>query len=510
MKYKEARDMSDSLKHWIDSIMGLFASYSPRTGMNYQTIESKYGRTFGKERLEYLFVYYNLLENGLLKQDNRYFVTLTDKGFEYLNSDSPSKLYIYFEFLKPLSKNRDEMFANLWHIIGQQDKCLCYVDGKTFFYSISDFFPIIGNYSDYMKELHDTTGNNSRISWYKDLFKRLPEDGVETFLSKLSETYNKSTPALSTLTHVGVEDEDVSKDIEVMGSKDMVKKNKIFISHCGQDKEEVNAMVDLLGEVINLSENNLFCSSVHGFDVMLGKNFMDNILEQYHNHNLFLIYVLSPNYMNSPICLNEMGASWMTKTDSIGVLLPGFDIDDLGNSCYDKQSVSILFKHEDNEICHRLNQLKEIVEKLFPDEIRNINWSRWEEKRNEFIAKVKSISVNKETAIKSNPSSNIERSTPNASIISSVLYKGKGSYIISFSNQGLQTAEKIDVSFDEVEGIYLNIEKDMFPLEMLKPGRSFQIHAVMEEGASHKMMSHIKWQESGVEYDEDELVLFNH
>lgn len=346
--------------------MGLFASYRPGEGLRFQTIESKYGRTFGKERMEFFFVYYNLLENGLLEQDSNYFVVLTEKGFEHLNSDSPDKLNVYFEYLKPLSKTNDELFANLWHIIGQKDKCLCYVDGKTFFYSISDFFSIIGNYSEYMKELHETTGNTSRITWYKDLFKKLPDDEVESFLEKLSENYNKYDSVESQVSLIEVENKKTLDIFEGMNIKDSVKKNKIFISHCGADKEEVNALVDLLGEVINLNSNNLFCSSAHGFDVMVGKNFMDNILEQYLKHNLFLIYVFSHNYMGSPICLNEMGASWITKTDSIGILLTGFDINDLGNSCYDKQSISIIFDQEEKETKHRLNQLKETVEKLFP------------------------------------------------------------------------------------------------------------------------------------------------
>lgn len=501
--------MSDSLQKWVDSIMGLFASYRPGEGMKFQTIESKYGRTFGKERMEFLFVYYNLLENGLLEQDRNYFVVLTDKGFEYINSDSPDKLNVYFGYLKSLSKTKDELFANLWHVIGQQDRCLCYVDGKTFFYSISDFFPIIGSYSEYMKELHETTGNTSRISWYKDLFKKLPDDEVERFLEKLSETYNQSAIEAVQEAPVNVKNEDILSDFEEINSKDMAKKNKIFISHCGEDKKAVNALVDLLGEVVNLSSNNLFCSSAHGFDVMVGKNFMDNIMEQYHKHNLFLIYVLSHNYMGSPICLNEMGASWMTQTDNIGILLPGFDIKDLGNSCYDKHSISIIFNQEEKETKHRLNQLKETIEKLFPDDVRKIDWSRWEEKRDEFIEKVKAIPVKKKDNLEEITSSQGEGITPNASIESSVFYKEKGGYVITFTNHGDQTAENVDVSFDEVDGIYLLLDKDMFPLEFLKPGRSFQIHAVAAEGAPYKVMSHVKWREDDKVFEEDELVLFN-
>lgn len=91
-----------------------------------------------------------------------------------------------------------------------------------------------------------------------------------------------------------------------------------------------------------------------------------------------------------------------------------------------------------------------------------------------------------------------------------MFYNGKGRYVITFANQGDQTAENVDVSFDEVDGIYLLLHQEMFPIEFLKPGRSFQINAVATEAAPVKMMSHIKWREDDVVFEEDELVLFNH
>lgn len=238
---------------------------------------------------------------------------------------------------------------------------------------------------------------------------------------------------------------------------------------------------------------------------------MDNIMEQYKENNLLVLYVLSFNYMDSPICLNEMGASWMTKTDSIGILLPGFDIDDLGNSCYDKQSISVIFKQEVKEVKHRLNQLKETVEALFPNSKTAINWSRWEEKRDEFIEKVMALpSGSKASDSEVTTDTPDLKAEPKASISSSVYYKGKGSYEITFTNLGNGTAEELSIDFDDVDGIFLMMDKDMFPIEILKPGRSFQIHAMMTEGAPHKMMSHVKWKEGYLQYVEDELVLFNH
>lgn len=284
---------------------------------------------------------------------------------------------------------------------------------------------------------------------------------------------------------------------------------KVFISHCKADSKVVNALVDLLGEIINISHKNLFCSSAYGFDVMVGKNFLEDIWEQYNNHELFLLYVLSHNYMSSYMCLNEMGASWITQKNSIGILLPGFDIEDLGNSCYDKQSISIIFNQEDSEVSHRLNQLKETIEKLFPGEVKSIKWSRWEEKRNEFISKVRALPVTKKEDPKEADNTSKLVVTPKASIVSSVYHGSTGSYVISFTNRGISPAESLYVDFDNVDGIIILFEKELFPIEILKPGQSFQVNALIMEGAPHKLMSLLRWEEAENEFEEEELIMFN-
>ena len=333
------------------------------------------------------------------------------------------------------------------------------------------------------------------------IFINAPKDGNCFVLEQIYDSISPSYKVLMLKTGNMLQSSDEAS---------IAKTTKIFISHCGADIKAVSALVDLLGEVINLSDENLFCSSVHGFDVMVGKNFMDNIMEQYNNHELFLLYVLSHNYMNSPICLNEMGASWMTRKDSIGILLPGFDIEDLGNSCYDKQSISVIFNQGDTEVKHRLNQFKETIERLFPSEVKSINWSRWEEKRDEFIAKIMALPIakKKDNIAEVNSSDEIEIK-PKASIESSVYYRGKGSYVITFTNRGVSPAENIYVDFDDVEDIIIMLEKGLFPIEILKPGRGFQVNAVMMEGAPHKLMSRIRWKEADKEFEEEELVFFN-
>lgn len=89
----------------------------------------------------------------------------------------------------------------------------------------------------------------------------------------------------------------------------MQKQPKIFISHSSKDKNYTDMLVDLL-EDMGLRENQIFCSSVPGCDIPLGKNIFDDILSQFHYNELHVIFVLSENFYNSPVCLNEMGAAW--------------------------------------------------------------------------------------------------------------------------------------------------------------------------------------------------------
>lgn len=41
------------------------------------------------------------------------------------------------------------------------------------------------------------------------------------------------------------------------------------------------------------------------------------------------LFFLSDNYYSSPVCLNEMGAAWARKADSLNFLLVDFDFSDM-------------------------------------------------------------------------------------------------------------------------------------------------------------------------------------
>ena len=86
------------------------------------------------------------------------------------------------------------------------------------------------------------------------------------------------------------------------------KSPKVFISHSSQDKDYVSCIVDFL-EDIGLTQEQLFCSSIPGYGIPLDEDIYDYLKQQFQEHNLHVILVLSDNYYQSVACMNEMGAA---------------------------------------------------------------------------------------------------------------------------------------------------------------------------------------------------------
>ena len=109
------------------------------------------------------------------------------------------------------------------------------------------------------------------------------------------------------------------------GASSMKKKPLIFISHSSKNKDQVAKIADLLRS-INLSpRRDIFCSSLPGYGIPNGANIFDFLRERFLNYDLHIIFVHSPEYYESPVSLNEMGAAWVLRANATSLLLPGFD-----------------------------------------------------------------------------------------------------------------------------------------------------------------------------------------
>lgn len=169
------------------------------------------------------------------------------------------------------------------------------------------------------------------------------------------------------------------------------KETKIFISHSSRDIAFVRPLVDLFGH-IGLTSENMFCSSIPGYNIPLGKNIYDYLKILFQNYNLRVIFVLSDNYYNSPISLNEMGAAWVLQNQYTCVLVPQFDFGDI-KGVIDQMHISIKLDSDKAELKSRLNELRStLIQELKLKNSLSLQ-NIWEIHRDEFIDKVNSTEI---------------------------------------------------------------------------------------------------------------------
>ena len=169
------------------------------------------------------------------------------------------------------------------------------------------------------------------------------------------------------------------------GASGMKKKPLIFISHSSKNKDQVAKIADLLRS-INLSpRRDIFCSSLPGYGIPNGANIFDFLRERFLNYDLHIIFVHSPEYYESPVSLNEMGAAWVLRANATSLLLPGFDFSGMkgviGSDC-----IAIKLDGDRSEVKDRLNQLRRELESEF--DISDNEDIIWEEARNRFIREI--------------------------------------------------------------------------------------------------------------------------
>lgn len=105
---------------------------------------------------------------------------------------------------------------------------------------------------------------------------------------------------------------------------------RIFISHASKDKELVNKFVDsiiLLG--MGLESETIAYTSRDDTGVVPGESIPQFIQNNIACADLVLL-MISDNYKNSEVCLNEMGAAWALNKHIIQILLPNTSFDKLG------------------------------------------------------------------------------------------------------------------------------------------------------------------------------------
>lgn len=108
--------------------------------------------------------------------------------------------------------------------------------------------------------------------------------------------------------------------------------NKIFISHSSKDLNIVKLFVESILKLgLEIPSSRIFCSSMEGHGVKSGEYIPDRLKVEVNKSSIAILFI-SENYKNSEVCLNELGAAWVSldKTQIIPFLLPNVSFDKLG------------------------------------------------------------------------------------------------------------------------------------------------------------------------------------
>lgn len=110
---------------------------------------------------------------------------------------------------------------------------------------------------------------------------------------------------------------------------------KIFISHSSKDISIVDAFVTLLTRGAGLLQDDIFCTSIDGMKIKNGEDMRKHIQENV-NYADFAILLVSKNYKESEVCLNEMGAVWAINKKVKAYVFPDLQEERVGWLINDK------------------------------------------------------------------------------------------------------------------------------------------------------------------------------
>lgn len=151
---------------------------------------------------------------------------------------------------------------------------------------------------------------------------------------------------------------------------------RIFISHSSKDKNLIDQFVEkilILG--CGLTDENIFCTSIDGLGIKTGEDFRDHIKTNLKISD-YSFLMISDNYKNSEVCLNEMGASWALD----GIKVKQFLFPKLGFN-----SLGLLLNIQQAAKLDDSSALDELYEELIMEFNTEKKVSRWNKHKSDFL-----------------------------------------------------------------------------------------------------------------------------
>lgn len=153
------------------------------------------------------------------------------------------------------------------------------------------------------------------------------------------------------------------------------KSKPIFVSHAAADRAIADKVVDLLNTAMGIAVvENVFCTSLEGLGIPAGKDFKQFIKEQIMSPKI-VVLLISRNYLASPFCLAEAGASWALSLQLVPFLVPPVKFDDMKAVLAGIHALRIEDPSDWNEALEIFKKEMAIDPKI----------ARWERKRDEHL-----------------------------------------------------------------------------------------------------------------------------
>lgn len=167
--------------------------------------------------------------------------------------------------------------------------------------------------------------------WYKENIGRISSN---SYVRNYSE-HERNKTVIEQL-NKELEKYDFSSYIEKKDEKIVDNTPTIFISHRSSDKKYGDALEKLITG-LGVRNDQLIYTSHPLHKIPLNANIYEYLRENI-NSNVFVIILWSNEYLESPACLNEMGAAWVAQTDYTNMYTPNFSF---GNPKYHECAVDV-------------------------------------------------------------------------------------------------------------------------------------------------------------------------
>lgn len=154
------------------------------------------------------------------------------------------------------------------------------------------------------------------VKWYDENISEIAENDYVSNLSSHIKNQNILKEIKGKITKEDFTNTKTKGTSKLMGEK------LIFISHKSSDKKYGDALRDFFVG-LGIQNNQLIYTSHPLHKIPMDANIYDYLRDNI-NSEIFMIILWSNEYLESPACLNEMGAAWVTQSDYTNIYVPSF------------------------------------------------------------------------------------------------------------------------------------------------------------------------------------------